>query len=95
MRVGYNLFCFILCILTALDLQQSPHLTADFNAMIAPIRMDFDQLLSNITHHLHSDSVLVTTITQHLFSQGGKRLRPLLVLLSARACGYDGKLTLF
>ena len=33
----------------------------------------------------------VTAISQHLQLSGGKRLRPTLVLLTARACGYDGE----
>lgn len=32
----------------------------------------------------------VTAIAHHLQSSGGKRVRPLLVLLTARACGYQG-----
>ncbi|MCB1020074.1 MAG: polyprenyl synthetase family protein [Acidobacteria bacterium] len=32
----------------------------------------------------------VTAISQHLQLSGGKRLRPMLVLLTARACGYKG-----
>ena len=33
---------------------------------------------------------LIHEITQHLVSSGGKRLRPMLTLLCARACGYAG-----
>ena len=33
----------------------------------------------------------VTAISQHLQLSGGKRLRPTLVLLTARACGYQGE----
>jgi len=43
-----------------------------------------------IERRLHSDVVLVNQIAQYIVSSGGKRLRPLLVLLSARACGYRG-----
>jgi octaprenyl-diphosphate synthase len=43
-----------------------------------------------IQRRLHSDVVLVNQIAQYIVTSGGKRLRPLLVLLSARACGYRG-----
>ena len=43
-----------------------------------------------IERRLHSDVVLVNQIAQYIVSSGGKRLRPLLVLLSAQACGYRG-----
>ena len=40
---------------------------------------------------LASDVVLINQIGHYIINSGGKRLRPLLVLLSARACGYQGK----
>jgi octaprenyl-diphosphate synthase len=43
-----------------------------------------------IERRLHSDVVLINQIAQYIISSGGKRLRPLLVLLSAQACGYRG-----
>ncbi len=43
-----------------------------------------------IERRLHSSVVLVNQIAQYIVSGGGKRLRPLLVLLGARACGYRG-----
>jgi len=43
-----------------------------------------------IERRLHSDVVLVNQIAQYIVASGGKRLRPLLVLLSAKACGYKG-----
>ncbi|HID00395.1 MAG TPA: octaprenyl diphosphate synthase [Piscirickettsiaceae bacterium] len=46
-----------------------------------------DQL---ILDRLASDVVLINQIGHYIISSGGKRLRPLLVLLSARACGYTG-----
>lgn len=46
-----------------------------------------DQL---ILDRLSSDVVLINQIGHYIINSGGKRLRPLLVLLSARACGYKG-----
>ena len=43
-----------------------------------------------IERRLHSEVVLVNQIAQYIVASGGKRLRPLLVLLSAQACGYRG-----
>jgi octaprenyl-diphosphate synthase len=53
--------------------------TADMQAV--------DQL---IRHRLHSDVVLVRQVAEYIISSGGKRLRPVLVLLSAGALGYQG-----
>lgn len=43
-----------------------------------------------IRDRLSSDVVLVRTIAEYILAGGGKRLRPILVLLVARACGYSG-----
>ena len=43
-----------------------------------------------IRQQLHSDVVLVRQVGEHIILSGGKRLRPLIALLSARACGYAG-----
>lgn len=46
-----------------------------------------DQLIIN---GLRSEVPLIGEIGQYIVKNGGKRLRPLMVLLSALACGYQG-----
>mgnify|MGYP005749697669 CR=1 FL=1 len=43
-----------------------------------------------ILDRLASDVLLINQIGHYIINNGGKRLRPLMVLLSARACGYQG-----
>ncbi len=43
-----------------------------------------------IVARLASDVALVNQLGHYIISTGGKRLRPMTVLLSARACGYSG-----
>ncbi len=43
-----------------------------------------------ITDNLASPVVLINQLSQHIILSGGKRLRPMLVMLGARACGYRG-----
>ena len=43
-----------------------------------------------IRDRLHSDVVLVRQVAEYIVSAGGKRLRPALVLLAAKALGYNG-----
>jgi octaprenyl-diphosphate synthase len=45
-----------------------------------------------IRTRLHSDVALVTQVAEHIIRGGGKRLRPILVVLSAGANGYQGRL---
>ncbi|MFA9950332.1 polyprenyl synthetase family protein [Dentiradicibacter hellwigii] len=44
-----------------------------------------------IRRRLHSDVALVRQVAEHIIQSGGKRLRPALVLLTARALGYQGQ----
>lgn len=44
-----------------------------------------------IQHRLASDVVLINQISQYIISAGGKRIRPMLVLLFANALGFRGK----
>ena len=53
---------------------------------------DSDMMRVNqvITDNLASEVVLINQLSQHIILSGGKRLRPMLVILAARACGYQG-----
>jgi len=44
-----------------------------------------------IQHRLSSEVVLVNQLSQYIVNSGGKRLRPLLSLMSSRAYGYEGE----
>lgn len=57
-----------------------------------PVMLDLEQLDQFILRELHSDISLIQAVTQHIVSAGGKRLRPLIVILCARAAGYRGNL---
>lgn len=51
---------------------------------------DFDTLNQNVVKQLHSEVPLIENIGQYLIDAGGKRIRPLLALLCARAFRYQG-----
>ena len=44
-----------------------------------------------IVQRLSSDVVLINQLGSYIINSGGKRLRPLLALLAARACDYQGQ----
>lgn len=52
---------------------------------------DFLAVNDMIVNQLHSDVDLVENIGHYIVEGGGKRLRPLVVLLAALACDYKGK----
>ncbi len=62
----------------------------DLNAIRRPVAEDRKAVDTLILRRLQSDVVLINQIGHYIVGSGGKRLRPLAVLLSARACGYAG-----
>ena len=44
-----------------------------------------------IRHRLASDVVMINQIAHYIISAGGKRLRPMLVLLFSKALGFEGR----
>ena len=57
------------------------------------ILTDADMLRVNqvISDNLASEVVLINQLSQHIILSGGKRLRPMLVILAAKACRYQGE----
>src|SRR5690606_18085297 len=58
--------------------------------IIQPISADLNAVDTLIRQKLHSEVVLVNQIADYIISAGGKRIRPVLVLLMANAYGYTG-----
>jgi len=53
------------------------------------VQNDFNAVNELIIEQLQSDVFLINQISKHIIHSGGKRLRPLLVLLAAKACAYE------
>ncbi len=62
----------------------------DLQEIRALVSDDMEAVGSLIKEKLRSDVVLVNQLGHYIVASGGKRLRPLLVLLSAHAFGYRG-----
>lgn len=60
------------------------------NRMKALVSDDFDAVNRLIIDKIQSQVGLIDDLSTHIVKSGGKRLRPLLVLLASRACGYFG-----
>jgi octaprenyl-diphosphate synthase len=62
----------------------------DIAAIRDLIADDMQSVDRMILRRLQSDVVLINQIGHYIVSSGGKRLRPMAVVLAARACGYTG-----
>ncbi len=61
------------------------------NHPLSLISADMQAVDAAIRAQLHSDVPLVSQIADYIISAGGKRIRPALVLLMAKAWGYSGQ----
>jgi len=62
-----------------------------FDDVVELSRGDMQAVDSLISTSLKSDVALVSQVSEYIVMSGGKRLRPVIVLLAARAFGYEGK----
>ena len=67
--------------------ERSPSL-APLTALVADDMRAVNQL---IVQRMHSPVAMIPQLAGHIVAAGGKRLRPLLTLASARMCGYAGR----
>lgn len=75
---------------TALSHPDATPTPVDGAQLLAPITTDMAALNDTIRHALHSEVPLVNQISEYLINAGGKRLRPAIHLMLARALGYTG-----
>ncbi|AXY56038.1 polyprenyl synthetase family protein [Acinetobacter chinensis] len=65
-------------------------MTIDFKQdILAPVATDFAAMDKFINEGITSKVALVMAVSKHVVEAGGKRMRPIMCLLAARACGAD------
>lgn len=62
-----------------------------FDAIKSLVKEDFQAVDQLIVSSLHSKASIINDLGHYIIQGGGKRLRPLVVLLVAKACSYAGK----
>jgi octaprenyl-diphosphate synthase len=63
---------------------------ASLGAIVAPVAEEMTAVDRIIFEQLSSDIALINQLGGYIVNSGGKRLRPLVVLLAARACQHSG-----
>ncbi len=61
-----------------------------FSELVDSIASEMNDVEEAIQANFHSDVVLIPDVSEYLIGSGGKRIRPMLLVLVARACGYEG-----
>jgi octaprenyl-diphosphate synthase len=69
---------------------QETRTSPDIDALRRLVQEDAAAVDRLIRARLYSDVVLINQLGHYIIGNGGKRLRPLIALLSARAAGYEG-----
>lgn len=62
----------------------------ELSAIRLLVEAEMQSVDAHIIRHLRSDVALINQLGGYIVNSGGKRLRPLLALLSAKACDYQG-----
>ncbi len=60
------------------------------DSLIELLRADLNRVNALILNRMQSPVALIPQLAGHIIAAGGKRLRPMLTLASARLCGYRG-----
>ena len=60
-------------------------------ALTALVGDDVKQVNEVILQRMQSPVALIPQLAGHIIAAGGKRLRPMLTLASAKMCGYEGR----
>ncbi len=62
----------------------------DYSAVVALVAEDMEQVDLYIRRSLNSEVLLINQVAEYIIHSGGKRMRPVLHLMSAGACGVSG-----
>ncbi|MEC7463077.1 MAG: polyprenyl synthetase family protein, partial [Pseudomonadota bacterium] len=73
-----------------LDHETKKRTNPSIDAITALTQDDILKVNQTIIERMESPVILIPQVAGHIIAAGGKRLRPMLTLASARMCGYQG-----
>jgi octaprenyl-diphosphate synthase len=65
--------------------------SAGIAQLFEPIRADLERVEEEFNRHVQSQVELIPRIGNYIQKSGGKRIRPAVLLMASRLCGYDGE----
>ena len=72
------------------DTAQKSPAAADLVSIFEPIREDLEAVEAEFARHIQSRVALIPEMGRYIQKSGGKRVRPAVLLMAARLCGYTG-----
>jgi len=78
-------------VVVSLDGQRGDGQRPTLDRLNALVSADLHRVNELIVQRMDSPVALIPQLAGHIVAAGGKRLRPMLTLIAARLCGYDGK----
>lgn len=64
--------------------------TPDLSSIFHPIAADLARVDQEFVRQVESQVPIIPTIGRYIAASGGKRVRPAVLLMAARLCGYEG-----
>jgi len=80
-----------LAVIVTLGEEREKARTPSLASLAALVSEDLKQVNALILERMQSPVALIPQLAGHIIAAGGKRLRPMLTLASARMCGYRGR----
>jgi octaprenyl-diphosphate synthase len=62
--------------------------------ILEPVRLDLEQVEREFARHVESHVAVIPEIGRYIQDSGGKRVRPAVLLMAARLCGFKGDLAI-
>jgi octaprenyl-diphosphate synthase len=75
----------------SLQIEEQTPSSSVLDRLTALLRSDLDRVNALIVERMDSPVVLIPQLAGHIIAAGGKRMRPMLTLATARMCGYRGE----
>lgn len=72
------------------DFESEKNHSPSLDGLMELVKDDLVEVNKQIINRMNSQVSLIPQLASHLVAAGGKRLRPVLTLASARMCGYEG-----
>ena len=76
--------------MTVLAQKEPAESSSSLNDILIPVKSEIDKIENHLSELLDSEVPFVRQVAEYIIGNGGKRLRPILTVLSAKMSGHQG-----